>query len=54
MPRWLRGLFLTAIGLLPLLTLVGCAQNERTKTTVINQQVEEEVVEEEPGEMIVE
>lgn len=37
-----------------LLFIAGCAENEKRKVTVIEEQHEGEVVEESPGEMVVE
>ena len=54
MHRWYRGIILVGLVALALALLAGCASRERRKVTVTEEQHEGEVVEEAPGEMIVE
>ena len=53
MHRWYRGVILAGLLALALALVIGCASHERRKVTVTEEQHEGEVVEEAPGEMIV-
>ncbi len=54
MNLWFRGIVMVAVGGLVLFVVTGCASREKRKVTVIEEQREGEVVEEDTGEMIVE
>jgi len=54
MRTWNRRLGLLLSGLLVLVILVGCSKREHRKMTVHEEQVEGEVQEDRPGEMVVE
>jgi len=54
MRAWYARLGLLVCSLLALVLVIGCAEREHRKMTVIEEQQESEVQEEAPGEMIVE
>lgn len=54
MNRWYRAMTLIAATAMALFLIAGCATHERRQVTTVEEQQQGQVVEEQPGEMIVE